>query len=266
MGDRHFGIYSSFAEPELQQADFLERAKDISIYLLKMIDYGLQAHLDLGHRRVVHALALLHRLQVICRNGDSYAIADEQVLSFAKQGVAPFEARLILAVLHKPSLEKNAFKHATLAIAMCVCLHTRESLRKQRAEGAASRPTALWRKGGYVESCLTVIAECEATELYLAREGESESFRRNSSKMEESESDPFGSFYQLIENASGGLEGEKRSVPTFLQQNSIEEEVFYRVREEIDHYRDLFAVPKLSVLSDTDYFAPVLKEYAALFR
>jgi hypothetical protein len=55
--------------------------------------------------------------------------------------------------------------------------------------------------------------------------------------MEENENDPFGSFYQLIENPTGGLESQHFSVPTFLQENLIDEEVFYRIREEIDHYR-----------------------------
>jgi hypothetical protein len=55
------------------------------------------------------------------------------------------------------------------------------------------------------------------------------------------------------------MEGERRSVPTFLQENSIDEEIFYRIREEIDHYRDIFSVAKISVLSDTDYFKIVLK-------
>lgn len=49
--------------------------------------------------------------------------------------------------------------------------------------------------------------------------------------MEESETDPFGSFYQLIEGAEGDLGPEKMSIPTFLQENCIDEEVFYRVRE-----------------------------------
>lgn len=122
-------------------------------------------------------------------------------------------------------------------------------MRKHRYEEAVltSKPTELWRKGGYIESCLSIIADCEATELYLAREGESEGFRRISSKMEESETDPFRSFYQLIENPSGGLEGEKKSVPTLLQENSIDEEVFYLIRDEIDQYRDIFGVQKYSI-------------------
>jgi hypothetical protein len=162
VGDSHFGIYSSLAKPELHRIDYLNRAKDISIYLLRMIDYGLQARLDLSHQRVAHALALLQRLKVINCEGGVLTIADEQALLFAKKGISPIESKLILSVLANKSLEKQVFKHASLAIFMCVCLHTKESIRKHRHEEGTtrSRPTELWRKGGYIESCLAVITEC----------------------------------------------------------------------------------------------------------
>lgn len=54
-----------------------------------MIDYGIQAHLDLNHNRVKQALSLLERLHIIGRQGDSLCIIDEQVLSYAKKGISP---------------------------------------------------------------------------------------------------------------------------------------------------------------------------------
>ena len=67
IGDSHFGIYSSLSQSELHRIDEINGAKDISIYLMKMIDYGLQSHLDLSNQRITHCLALLQTLHVLLK-------------------------------------------------------------------------------------------------------------------------------------------------------------------------------------------------------
>jgi hypothetical protein len=51
---------------------------------MKMIDYGLQSHLDLSNKRITHCLALLQRLNVLKKEELKYSVIDEQILSLAK--------------------------------------------------------------------------------------------------------------------------------------------------------------------------------------
>jgi hypothetical protein len=59
---------------------------------------------------------------------------------------------------------------------------------------------------------------------------------------------PFMSLYQLIDAPEGEDGSEIFSIPNFLQENSINEEVFYRIREKIDDYREIFEVTKMPVI------------------
>lgn len=52
------------------------------------------------------------------------------------------------------------------------------------------------------------------------------------------------SLYQLIDAPDGENVNEIFSIPTFLKENSINEEVFYRIREKIDDYREIFEIGK----------------------
>lgn len=48
------------------------------------------------------------------------------------------------------------------------------------------------------------------------------------------------SLYQLIDIPEGEEGNEQFNIPNFLQENSINEEVFYKVRSKIDDYREIF--------------------------
>lgn len=48
------------------------------------------------------------------------------------------------------------------------------------------------------------------------------------------------SLYQLIDVPEGENNNEQFSVPNFLKENSINEEIFYKMREKIDDYREIF--------------------------
>lgn len=72
-----------------------------------------------------------------------------------------------------------------------IVTHNENNLRqaKQEVEAAAHiKPNGIWRKTGYIDSCLEIITKCELIDQRKVNQNsKSESFRRKTSKFNECE-------------------------------------------------------------------------------
>jgi hypothetical protein len=72
-----------------------------------------------------------------------------------------------------------------------IVTHNENNLRqaKQEIEAAAHiKPNGIWRKTGYIDSCLDILTKCELIDLRkTSSNSKSESFRRKTSKYNEYE-------------------------------------------------------------------------------
>lgn len=72
-----------------------------------------------------------------------------------------------------------------------IVTHNENNLRqaKQEVEAAAHiKPNGIWRKTGYIDSCLEIITKCELIDQRkVNHNSKSESFRRKTSKFNENE-------------------------------------------------------------------------------
>ncbi len=59
VGAHRLGRYSFINGSITKVPSYIDEAKELSIYLLKMIDYGLFDHVDTAHPRIVHCLNTL---------------------------------------------------------------------------------------------------------------------------------------------------------------------------------------------------------------
>ena len=70
-----------------------------------------------------------------------------------------------------------------------IVTHNENNLRqaKQEVEAAAHiKPNVIWRKTGYIDSCLDIITKCELIDLRKENlNSKSQSFRRKTSKFNE---------------------------------------------------------------------------------
>lgn len=77
--------------------------------------------------------------------------------------------------------------------------HSEGTLRqgKQELESIINiKPNGIWRKSGYLESCLEILTKYELIEARKAQIGsKSESFRRKTSKYNEYEEEAFGCMF-----------------------------------------------------------------------
>lgn len=96
-----------------------------------------------------------------------------------------------------------------MIIAMVV-MHSEGNIRqgKQEVESAAHiKPNGIWRKSGYLESCLEIITKYELIQnRKTMQNSKSETFRRKTSKINEYEYDVFGSLFEVIEPKKKGFE------------------------------------------------------------
>lgn len=128
-----------------------------------MIHFGLGNSLELQNQRVALCLQKLEYFGILKKEADSYTIADGRVLEACEEGINPVEAKLVLEVMEDSTLPEEQRKRiANLMIMALVVLHTEGNLRqgKQEIESAAHiKPNGIWRKSGYIESCLEIISK-----------------------------------------------------------------------------------------------------------
>jgi hypothetical protein len=59
------------------------------------------------------------------------------------------------------------------------------------------KPNGIWRKTGYIDSCLEILTKCELIDARKSNpNSKSETFRRKTSKFNEYEYDVFGSLFE----------------------------------------------------------------------
>lgn len=59
VGAHRLGRYAFLNGPITKVPSYIDEARELSIYLLKMIDYGLFDHVDSTHPRIQQCLATL---------------------------------------------------------------------------------------------------------------------------------------------------------------------------------------------------------------
>lgn len=88
VGVSRIGRYASSNSRITRVNSYLDETKELSMYILKMIDYDLFSYVDVKHPRVAQCIELLSSLKIIEKNGDGYKIPDERIIEAAKQGVS----------------------------------------------------------------------------------------------------------------------------------------------------------------------------------
>ena len=105
----------------------------------------------------------------------------------------------MLNVLSDPALRwEQQHRLASLMVMSFVVLHTQGTLRqgKQEIESVTIKPNGIWRKSGYLESCIEILTKYELIEdRKTHKEGKSQSFRRKTSKFNEFEYEAFGCMF-----------------------------------------------------------------------
>lgn len=120
--------------------------------------FGVSDQLEFQNSRVEDCLKLMENLGLVKKEGKIVNILDQKVVEAAKEGINPIEAKIVLDILNDKSLrwEQQQRISNLLCIALVV-LHNEGTLRqgKQELESVAHiKPNGIWRKSGYLESCL----------------------------------------------------------------------------------------------------------------
>ena len=160
-----------------------------------MIDYGLSQYIDKSAVELKNCLEALQKAQIIDHSDEKYGIKDERMIELCVNGVPPLSAKLIDNVTKDESLpQEGRDRLANLMIAAISIMGTEENLKEDKA--VKTHP--VWRKGGYLESCLEIVCKCEAIEHQASRSSEgARSFRRKTSqlKSKQSASEMFGALF-----------------------------------------------------------------------
>ena len=134
VGAHRIGRYACLNYSITQVSSFIDEARELSIYLLKMIDYGLFKHIGTAHPRIKDCLSTLEALKVIRKSESGFAINDERVLEAAKRGVPATEARLIYSVLEGEGEKEERTRLANLMIMLVAVSRSEGSLRQAKQE------------------------------------------------------------------------------------------------------------------------------------
>jgi hypothetical protein len=190
VGSVRIGRYACLSNQLAANPHYVDTATELSTYILRMAQAGVADKLEFNHKRVEECISLLERLGVVKREGKFLLIVDKRVVEATKEGVNPLEAKLVLSILDDSSLRwEQQHRLASLMVMALTVFHTPGTLRqgKQELEEAAHiKPNGIWRKSGYLESCLEILSKYELIEARKTQENsKSQSFRRKTSKYNE---------------------------------------------------------------------------------
>ena len=197
---RYVCLSSKITDPPSWTADTTE----LSSYVVKMVDYGLEAHIPQTLPRVKQCLSLLESWGVVKREEGKIVSGNERVFELVREAhISPLDASFILKVQSDDSLSQGEkTRLLNLCMMATVVVHCEGSLRmaKQQEGSAHIKPNGIWRKSGYLESCLEILTKCELIEARERRSSQkSQSFRRQTSKFNEFEFEVFGSMFEQIQ-------------------------------------------------------------------
>jgi hypothetical protein len=87
VGVNRIGRYVLLGHGMTRVNSYIDEAKELSVYLLKMIDYGIFRHVTQSNPRISSCLATLSALKIIEKAGEGYKILDERVIEAAKHNI-----------------------------------------------------------------------------------------------------------------------------------------------------------------------------------
>lgn len=83
------GKYVSLMSQVVPNQHYASKPKEISAYLLKMIDFGLSKFIDKTNERTAACLELMKQLKIIIEESGEFTVADERIVEAAKKGISP---------------------------------------------------------------------------------------------------------------------------------------------------------------------------------
>lgn len=73
-GVSRIGRYTSLKHTMTKVESYVEEVKELSIYLLKMIDYGIFHLVETAHPRIAECITTLSSLKIISKEGDKWKV------------------------------------------------------------------------------------------------------------------------------------------------------------------------------------------------
>ncbi len=112
---------------------------------------------------------------------------DLRFIKYSQHGLSPIEVKMMLNIVDDAHLiDKNKQKYLNLMAMTVAILKHPGNLRKMKKEIESNhiKPYAVWRKSGYLESCLEILTKCELIEQRKQpHNSQSQDFRRKTSKV-----------------------------------------------------------------------------------